>query len=129
MLSTINGIFSFFAVFDTSEISIISSLGFPIVSAYITLVFSFTAFAKLLGSSGSTNVVVIPYLGNVTFNKFQVPPYKLFEETIWSPVFNNVNNVVANAAEPEEVATPAIPPSNDASLCSSMSAVGLFNLV
>ena len=68
MLSTINGIFSFFAVFDTSEISITSSLGFPIVSAYITLVLSFTAFAKLLGSSGSTNVVVIPYLGRVTFN-------------------------------------------------------------
>ena len=44
-------------------------------------------------------------------------------------VFNNVNSVVAKAAEPEEVATPAIPPSKDASLCSNISAVGLFNLV
>ena len=58
-----------------------------------------------------------------------VPPYKLFEATIWSPVFKRVKSVVASAADPDEVATAAIPPSNDANLCSRISAVGLFILV
>ena len=38
--------------------------------------------AKLSGLEASTNVVVIPNLGKVTFSKLNVPPYKLLEATI-----------------------------------------------
>ena len=43
--------------------------------------------------------------------------------------FKRVKSVVAKAADPDEVATAAIPPSKDANLCSRISAVGLFILV
>ena len=73
--------------------------------------------------------MVIPSLGSVTFKRLYVPPYKLFEATIWSPDLSNVKSVVEIAAVPPAVTTAPIPPSSEASLCSKTSFVGLFNLV
>ncbi len=42
--------------------------GLPAVSAYSSLVLGVMAFLKLLGSSGSTKVVPMPNLRNVTSN-------------------------------------------------------------
>ena len=69
VLSTIKGTLEAFALFDISDKSKTSSFGFPKDSAKNALVFSCTASAKFSGFEGSTNVVVIPSLGNVTFSK------------------------------------------------------------
>ena len=110
VLSTINGTFDALAWFDISFKSKTSSFGFPRDSAKKTLVFSWTASAKFCGLEGSTKVVVIPSLGRVTFNKLNVPPYKLLDATIWSPALNNTNKAVEIAAVPDAVTTEAIPP-------------------
>ena len=65
----------------------------------------------------------------LTFNKLNVPPYKLLDATIWSPALNNTSKAVEIAAVPDAVTTDAIPPSRAANLCSNTSFVGLFNLV
>ena len=56
----------------------------------------------------------MPNLGNVTFNKLKVPPYKLLEATIWSPAFKRVNKPVAIAEVPDAKTTAPIPPSTAA---------------
>ena len=66
VLSTIKGTLEAFALFDISDKSKTSSFGLPKDSAKNALVFSCTASAKFSGFEGSTNVVVIPSLGNVT---------------------------------------------------------------
>ena len=63
------GSFDSFAIFEIDSISRTSNLGLPILSIYTTLVFLLIAFEKFSVSSGSTKVVVIPYLGKVTLSK------------------------------------------------------------
>jgi hypothetical protein len=77
------------AFLEASEIdlrSITSNFGFPKDSAKNKRVFDFTALVNSFGLSGSTKVVVIPKRGSVFARRLYVPPYKLLEATIWSPV-------------------------------------------
>jgi hypothetical protein len=71
----------------------------------------------------------MPKRGNIDFSILYDPPYKLFEDTMWSPDFKKVRIPVDKAAVPEQVATAAIPPSSAAIRCSSTSVVGLFRRV
>ena len=129
VLSTIKGTLASLACLLIPSKSITSSFGFPKDSAKKTLVFGLTASLKLSTLSGSTKVVVMPNLGSVLLSMLYVPPYRLFDATIWSPDFNKVIKVVAIAEVPEAVATAATPPSTAANLCSKTSLVGLLSLV
>ena len=129
VLSTINGTLAAFACLEISSKSKTSSLGLPKDSTKNALVFSWTALEKLSGLDASTNVVVIPNLGKVTFNKLYVPPYKLLDATIWSPAFKRVKRPVEIAAVPDAKTTAPIPPSIAANLSWRIWFVGLFNLV
>ena len=82
MLSTINGTLASLACSEIASKSKTSNFGFPRDSTKNALVFSWVASAKLSGSEASTKVVVIPNLGKVTFNKLNVPPYRLLDATI-----------------------------------------------
>ena len=126
VLSTIKGTSNFFATFENLSKSNILSPGFPIVSPYISFVFSFAAlitFSSL--SPGSTNVTSIPIFFKLTLNRFTVPPYNVDAETIWSPALQIFNIAVNTAACPLEVATAPTPPSNKANFSSNAETVGL----
>ena len=69
----------------TSLIGKTCNFGFGSVSAKYARVLSSVAFAKALGSSGSTKRTSIPISLKVLLNWFHVPPYKSVEETILSP--------------------------------------------
>ena len=69
VLSTIKGTLADFACTEIASKSKTSNFGFPKDSTKNALVFSCVASAKLSGFDASTNVVVIPNLGNVTLNK------------------------------------------------------------
>ncbi len=129
VLSTIKGTLATFACSEIASKSRTSNFGFPRDSTKKALVFSWVASAKLLGSEASTKVVVIPNLGKVTFNKLNVPPYRLLDATMWSPDFSKVNNPVAIAAEPEAKATAPTPPSKVARRSCNIWLVGLFKRV
>src|SRR5690606_1166342 len=124
VLSTINGTLAVLASLEMAFRSNTSSFGLPKDSTKKALVFSCTALAKLAGSEGSTKVVVMPNRGKVTLKRLKVPPYKLLDETIWSPAFSSTKRAVLMAAVPEEVTTEAMPPSKAASRCSKISLVG-----
>ena len=82
VLSTINGILCLCAISATASISIIFEFGFPKVSIYTAFVFSLITFSKLLTSSGSTKVVVIPYDSKVCARRLYEPPYIVLAATI-----------------------------------------------
>ena len=69
VLSTINGTPAAFECLEMASKSNTSNLGFPKDSTKKALVLFFIAFLKLSGLSASTNVVVMPNRGKVTFNK------------------------------------------------------------
>ncbi|MNO01369.1 hypothetical protein D3C81_2214910 [compost metagenome] len=68
-MSTINGTLNDLASAEIAFKSSTSNFGFPRDSTKKALVFSFAALVKFSGFEGSTNVVVIPNLGKVTFNR------------------------------------------------------------
>ena len=128
VLSTISGILYLCAISATASTSIIFEFGFPNVSIYTNFVFSFIAFSKFCTSSGSTNVVVTPYAGNVCDNKLYDPPYNVFAATIWSPAFVIFSIAYVIAAAPDATASPATPPSRAATLSSNTPCVEFVNL-
>ena len=113
---------------SNSSKSITSSFGFPKDSAkklwcLLKSIFEIINIIWINKSRSYTKP------SRVLLSILYVPPYRLFDATIWSPDFNKVIKVVAIAEVPEAVATAATPPSTAANLCSKTSLVGLLSLV
>ena len=114
VLSTIRGIPSFLPISATSLIGKTCNFGFGNVSAKYARVLSSVAFAKSLGSLGSTKRTSIPISLKVLLNWFHVPPYKSVDETILSPARAIFCMAYAVAVCPDDTAKAAAPPSNAA---------------
>ena len=73
--STTNGILCLCAIFAISSRSTKLEFGFPNVSTKIAFVFSWIAASNEPSTSGSTNVVVTPFVsGSVCARRLYVPP-------------------------------------------------------
>ena len=128
VLSTINGTSCLCATSATAWISVTSSLGFPIVSAKISLVFSVISASKASGLFSLTYFTEIPK-GFRSSNSSTVPPYSPQAATISSPACRMFRNALVSAAIPEAHATLPIPSSSIVTLFSKDSTVGLLILV
>ena len=129
VLSTIRGMPCSCAILEMASRSATSELGLPRHSVYKSLVLLLMAFAKFSGSEGSTKVVSIPCSRSVLAKRLVVPPYRLVEETMWSPARAMFWMAYVIAAEPEAVARAATPPSRAAILSSKTPVVGFMSLV
>ena len=114
-----------FAICATAGTSITSRPGLPITSPNTIFVFGWIAFSIASKSLGATNVVVMPYLGNVCSNRLMLAPYICDDATIWSPWLASERTVKNSAAIPDDTATQATPPSRAATRCSRVAIVGL----
>ena len=94
-------------------------------STYKARVRPLTAASILSKSCGFTKRVVIPNWGRMSLNRVNVPPYRLFAETISSPCFARLTIVEKMADVPDAEANAPTPPSNRLIRSSSMACVGL----